>query len=150
MSNGNDPDAAHAMYLSMELGDQQITKDEAEARLEQAKWIAEGHTGISPIALQKFGNALHIITDRLSPAHVGYQPWYGQSKWNPSAWWHALSELPWQSSINPTVGEAQNAFRETFGFDPFDLMQLQQQRPEIAEKIFYSCQYDSDGNMQCH
>ena len=86
MSDGKDPlGLAHSMYVSAELGDQQISKDEIDARLEQAKWIAEGNTGFSPVALQKFGNALHIITDRLSPAHIRYQPWYGQSKLNPSA-----------------------------------------------------------------
>src|SRR5437588_6367638 len=92
MSDGTDPNRAEAIYVDMQRGDQQITTDEAEARVDQAKWIAEGHTGLSPTALLKFGNALHIITDRLSPAHAGYQPWYGQSKLNPSTWLHYLHE----------------------------------------------------------
>jgi len=112
MSDGTDPNRAEAIYVAMQRGDQQITTDEAEARVDQAKWIAEGHTGLSPTALTKFGNALHIITDRLSPAHVGYQPWYGQSKWNPSAWLHFLHEWnPWHRNVNAAVRAAQNAFQ---------------------------------------
>lgn len=131
MSDGTDPNRAEAIYVAMQLGDQQITKDEAEARLDQAKWVAEGHSGLSPTALMKFGNALHIITDRLSPAHTGYQPWYGQSKLNPSSWAHWLHEMNgwlYPNQYNASVQAAQNAFQQTFGmgWDEFDLMQLQQ------------------------
>ncbi len=135
MSDGTDPNRAEAIYVAMQLGDQQITKDEAEARVDQAKWVAEGHTGLSPTALMKFGNALHIITDRLSPAHAGYQPWYGQSAWNPSAWLHFLHEAnPWDPNVSTSVQAAQGAFQQTFGmgWDEFDLMQLQNQQPQRA------------------
>ena len=150
MSDGTDPNTAEAIYVAMQLGDQQITKDEAQARVEQAKWIAEGHTGISPAALQKFGNALHIITDRLSPAHAGYQPWYGQSKWNPSAWWHFLRESnPRDPNVNTAVQAGQAAFQQTFG-DEFDWMMLgsQQQQEQVTHQV---CSYDDDGNIiGCH
>ena len=131
MSDGTDPNRAEAIYVAMQLGDQQITKDEAEARLDQAKWVAEGHTGLSPTALMKFGNALHIITDRLSPAHTGYQPRYGQSLLNPSSWAHWLHEMNgwlYPNQYNSSVQAAQDAFQQTFGmgWDEFDLMQLQQ------------------------
>ena len=86
--------------------------------------IAEGHTGISPKALQKFGNALHIVTDRLSPAHAGYQPWYGQSPLNPSAWLHFLHEGNlWDPAVKTSEQAAKDLFRETFG-DEFDYMML--------------------------
>ena len=83
----------------------------------------------------KFGNALHIITDRLSPAHARYQPWYGQSWLNPSAWLHYLQEANrWDPNVNTSVQAAQNAFQQTFGmgWDEFDLMQLQNQQPQQA------------------
>jgi RHS repeat-associated protein len=128
MSDGNDPlGAAHAIGLSEQLGDKQILTDEAEARSDQAEWVAEGHTGLSPLALQKFGNALHIITDRLSPAHIGYQPWYGQAKWYPSALLHGVHESwPWHPNVGFSVQAAQNAFRETFGVQMFGYLELQQ------------------------
>lgn len=98
------------------------------SRLRRLVGIIEG---LSPTALMKFGSALHIITDRLSPAHVGYQPWYGQSSWNPSAWLHFFHEANrWHPNVNAAVQAARNAFQETFGmqWDEFILMQLQTQR----------------------
>src|SRR5579864_1233649 len=57
MSNGTDPDEAHALGLSMQLADQFVESNEASARVAQADWIASGHTGVSPNALTAFGNA---------------------------------------------------------------------------------------------
>jgi RHS repeat-associated protein len=59
------------------LGDEFIKQNEDRAKEIQAKWIASGNTGIAPAALTAFGNALHTIMDRTSPAHKGNQPWYG-------------------------------------------------------------------------
>jgi RHS repeat-associated protein len=75
MSNGNDPDTAHALGLSIQLSDQFIESQEADARVIQAEWIASGHTGIAPNALTAFGNAQHTVADSTSPAHEGHQPW---------------------------------------------------------------------------
>ena len=59
------------------IGDQIQAAQEA-----QANWIAQGHSGFSPLALSAFGNALHTTEDRLSPAHRGEQPWANKP------WWH--------------------------------------------------------------
>lgn len=99
-----------------QLGDDFIAKNERNAQKIQAAWIASGHTGIAPAALTAFGNALHTITDRLSPAHAGYQPWYGQSKFNPSAWWHYSREFEMSDDqMQAAVSAAQQAFQQTFG-----------------------------------
>ncbi|MGH2506842.1 MAG: RHS repeat domain-containing protein [Ktedonobacteraceae bacterium] len=118
-----------------------IAQNQHDAAKIQADWIASGHSGIAPAALTDFGNALHTIEDRLSPAHAGYQPWYGQSKWNPSAWWHYLREshiTPGQ--MNTAASAAQQAFQQTFGTgkDEFDLMQLQfqqKQQPQPTQQV---------------
>jgi hypothetical protein len=105
-------------------GNDFIAKNENDARQEQAKWIASGHTGISPKALAAFGNALHTITDRTSPAHVGNQPWYG------TKWWQTQSIIHYQQErkITPpqmqtATDAAQQAFRSTFG-NEFDWLLL--------------------------
>src|SRR5437588_12029316 len=77
MSVGTDPNRAEAIYVAMQRGDQQITKDEAEARVDRAKWIAEGHTGLSQTALTTLGNALHILTSPLSHDLECYHTWSG-------------------------------------------------------------------------
>lgn len=116
MSDGNDPNTAEAIDTAIKMGARQIDQDEAEARVDQAQWLADGHTGLSPLALQKFGNALHIITDGLSPAHRGYQPWYGQSRYSPSAILHFLREANrWDPAVNTSIQAARDAFFNTFG-----------------------------------
>jgi hypothetical protein len=114
-----------------------VNRKNAKGWATRPKWVAEGHTGLSPTALMKFGNALHIITDRLSPAHAGYQPWYGQSKLNPSSWLHWLHEMNgwlYPNEYSASVQAAQNGFQQTFGmgWGEFDLMQLQNQQPQQA------------------
>jgi hypothetical protein len=104
-----------------------IRDEERDAQQIQAQWIASGHTGISPQALAHFGNALHTITDELSPAHAGFQPWYGQGKETPSAIRHFNHErtiTPGEMAAN--VKAARDAFQTTFGFswDEFDLGKL--------------------------
>jgi RHS repeat-associated protein len=43
---------------------------------EQIRFESGGGKGNSDAALTRFGHALHTVTDRTSPEHAGYQPWY--------------------------------------------------------------------------
>ncbi|MGD0302351.1 MAG: RHS repeat-associated core domain-containing protein [Bryobacteraceae bacterium] len=142
MSNGS---SGQTTAQAQQQGDAFIAEQEDLARQIQADWLASGQSGISPYALMAFGNALHTIEDRLSPAHIGSQPWYGQSAWSPSAWAHFLHESYITSfQMGLATSAAQRAFRNTFGFDAFTLMQLQQQqpppppKPTVTTKICYT------------
>ena len=114
-----------------------IAQNEHDAQQIQADWVSSGHTGIAPAALTAFGNALHTVEDKLSPAHIGYQPWYGRSAWNPSAWAHFFHEsyiTSWQMGL--ATSAAQRAFNSTFGmfgYNVFDLMQLQQSQQQQVQ-----------------
>jgi RHS repeat-associated protein len=129
-----------------------IAKNEHDARKIEADWLASGRTGIAPAALRAFGNALHTITDRLSPAHTGYQPWYGQSKWNPSAWLHFFHEATISYlKMDVAIAEARFAFSQTFGsfagsglggYDEFEWLQLALQPQEIVTSQI--CSWDGD------
>lgn len=118
MSNGNDPDTAHALGLAMQLTDRFIQDNEAAARVAQSEWIAAGHTGISPKALTAFGNALHTVMDSTSPAHEGFQPWSGC--WAPfclNGAWHAFRERPalYTGDVKANaIQAARQAFHDTF------------------------------------
>jgi RHS repeat-associated protein len=132
-----------------------IARSEHLAQQIQADWIASGHSGIAPAALMAFGNALHTITDRLSPAHAGYQPWYGRSQWNPTAWWHfARESYITPSGMNRAVLAARQAFQQTFGLEWqlnfMELQQQQQQQPRQQEQVTSRIGYlDSEGNFVC-
>jgi RHS repeat-associated protein len=115
LSNGTDPDEAHALGLSIQLADQFVQSNEANARASQAEWIASGHTGVSPNALTTFGNALHTVTDATSPAHAGFQGWSG-------AWLPAIVHVAREFRFNLTGAErdnaisaARSAYLDTFG-----------------------------------
>jgi len=90
MANGDDPNGEDDSERSADF----IVENEHEAEESQQQWLDSGHTGISPAALQAFGNALHTITDETSPSHEGQQEWYGLK--SPWAWpgdaWHFLRE----------------------------------------------------------
>jgi hypothetical protein len=127
MSNGNDPDRAHAIGLAAQLEDQFIQQKEAEARVAQREWIASGNTGLSPRALTIFGNRAHPTMDATSPEHEGYQPW--TNCWPGSGWKcisggpHAIYENPFRYSgerKTRTINDVRQAFQDTFGF--FELM----------------------------
>jgi len=106
-----------------------VALEEHKAQKAQADWIASGNTGMSPEALLHFGNALHTVLDGTSPAHIGYQPWFGQSEWSPSAWLHALDEaFPLQFMKDAAIRAAEREFRKTFGLDSFAYMRLMQKR----------------------
>lgn len=92
--------------------DQQV-KDAQKA---QADWIAQGHTGLSPKALTAFGNALHTVTDRTSPAHQGEQPWANKPWWHYTTLGHFFTEA-WRSSSQAQSSDAaaRSLFFTTFG-----------------------------------
>jgi hypothetical protein len=48
-----------------------------KARQIQGQYERGGGTGMSKEALAEFGKALHTVTDMTSPAHEGFQVWYG-------------------------------------------------------------------------
>ncbi|HXE13523.1 MAG TPA: RHS repeat-associated core domain-containing protein [Bryobacteraceae bacterium] len=90
--------------------------------------MSDGLTSQDPSSAEEegvaFGNALHTITDRTSPAHVENQPWYG------TKWWQTQSIIHYQQERNITPGQmqtavdaARQAFRNTFG-NEFDWMLL--------------------------
>jgi RHS repeat-associated protein len=117
-------------------GDAFIAQNEHDAQQIQAEWEAEGNTGIAPAALTAFGNALHTIEDRTSPAHVGNQPWYGTKGLKNK--YRALQHVRREATINnaqmrASVAAAQQAFRQTFG-DEFEWLAIQQ-RPEACVEV---------------
>ncbi len=110
--------------------DEFISENEAKARALQADWIASGHTGICPAALTAFGNALHTITDRTSPAHAGNQPWHGLNGITNLAFAlaHVIREFETtRAERNRAEAAARAAFQETFG-DEFELKAIKHQR----------------------
>jgi hypothetical protein len=125
-------------------GDNFIGLNERTAQLQQADWIASGHTGVAPGALTAFGNALHTVTDRTSPTHAGNQPWHGTQ--GPGNLWAAGVHVAGESTINAAqmntaVNAARNAFRQTFGDacgdacgDAFYFMAIQPPRPQLKRK----------------
>jgi RHS repeat-associated protein len=52
-----------------------IVQNIAEAQRQQSLWSGAGMVGLSPSALEAFGQAAHTVTDSLSPAHRGFQMW---------------------------------------------------------------------------
>jgi hypothetical protein len=96
--------------------DNYIDEQLQDAQNAQADWIAEGHTGIAPNALTAFGNALHVVTDRTSPAHQGEQPWADKPWWHYTTIGHFLREA-WRSSgeIESSDAAARDLFKRTFG-----------------------------------
>ena len=119
MSDGvhsQDPTAAQAM------GDRFIADNENGAKQAQAAWTASGNAGVAPGALTAFGNALHTVTDRTSPAHAGNQPWNGTAgtRNKIAAADHIRRELhPTDAQRANAVHAAQNAFLQTFGWQMF-------------------------------
>jgi len=127
MSDGvNNQDPTQAQ----QQGDAFIAQNEHDAEQIQADWVAAGNTGIAPAALTAFGNALHTIEDRLSPAHAGNQPWYGTRGARNKL--RALRHVYQESTINQAqrnaaIAAARAAFLSTFG-NAFELMAIQHQR----------------------
>jgi RHS repeat-associated protein len=72
----------------------------AEARQKANDWVrdqilkarkARRENNI-PQAMQEFGKALHTLQDSTSPAHYGFQPWYGENDSRSNVAAHALKE----------------------------------------------------------
>jgi hypothetical protein len=116
----------------------------------QQQWIASGHTGLCPAALQAFGNALHTITDKTSPSHEGYQRWYGVK--DPLAWpgdaWHFLREACPGSVCSGNRQRQQNAInRAQFAFS-LVFGNTQQDNPTVTVTVT-NCVTDSNGKKVC-
>ena len=146
MSNGNDPDEAHAVGLAITLSDRFIQENEAEARVAQAKWVASGNSGISPQALLAFGNALHTIQDSTSPAHAGFQPWSGC--WLPlcaNGARHVWRERPsvYNAMRGQVVQATRNAYLNTFGALEL-LAAIDGLQPEVTSTIKYDVPNDQE------
>ena len=111
------------------MGDAFMKEQEDEARRIQAIWVASGHKGISPEALRHFGNAMHTVMDRTSPAHEGNQPWNGTSFTQlPRMALHGLREF-YARPVQREIPE--NRMREHFS-DVFGPEQLQSAVPSQA------------------
>jgi RHS repeat-associated protein len=145
MSDGNwVSGATNAPEMTREF----IQDNEHAAEQIQADWIASGHPGIAPKAMTAFGNALHPITDKTSPAHEGYQPWYGPWYRHPlTAVYHGLREDLYMSAARKgaAVAAARQSFMNTFGW-----MALQNATdgltPNVTHKI---CPLDEKGKPIC-
>jgi RHS repeat-associated protein len=99
-----------------QVADSFIAKNESAAEQIQADWVASGQQGVAPNALTAFGNALHTVEDRTSPAHEGEQPWYGSWHW--SAVQHVMAERSInQNQMNNSVAAARYAYFRTFGLN---------------------------------
>jgi RHS repeat-associated protein len=104
-------------------GDSFIAGNELRAQSAQASWIASGHAGISPNALTAFGNGLHTVTDRTSPAHRGNQPWYGTN--GPLNIGRAIQHVAGESVIrnepafHSGIQAARQFFFDTFGAEAY-------------------------------
>jgi RHS repeat-associated protein len=142
--NGHDPQDPEVSFVhgmsdgvhnqdpmqAQQEGDAFIAQNEQNAQQIQADWVAAGNTGIAPGALTAFGNALHTIEDRLSPAHAGNQPWYGTrgARNKARALRHVYQESTInQAQMNAALAAARAAFLRTFGLQ-FQLLAIQHQQ----------------------
>ncbi len=138
MANGQDPNGT--VHAEMD-SDEFISKNLGDAKSMQADWIASGHTGIAPGALTAFGNALHTITDKTSPSHEHFQPWYGTGLFDlGEAGYHFVREAwPWggnQQRQQNAVDAARRYFLLTFGSDQA-AQDEKPKKPDVSSKICY-------------
>jgi len=143
MANGQDPNGT--VHAEMD-SDEFISKNLGDAKSIQADWIASGHTGIAPGALTAFGNALHTITDKTSPSHEHFQPWYCTGLFDlGETGYHFVREAwPWggnQQRQQNAVDAARRHFLLTFGSD----QAAQAEKPNVSSKICYQ----TDKGMVC-
>ncbi|MGJ5816016.1 RHS repeat domain-containing protein [Paludibaculum fermentans] len=116
-----------------------IQSNEQGAQVEQAKFQRSGEVGLSPTALQLFGNALHTVVDRTSPTHEGNQPWHGTAGASNkvAAAKHVAGEVNITArQMGRAVKESREAFRKTFGDAAYKrAIQAGQQREAERKKI---------------
>jgi RHS repeat-associated protein len=123
MSSGTDSDRASAVGTAVAAEARFISDGQGAARSEQAAWIAAGHTGLSPKALQIFGNFTHPAVDATSPVHEGHQPWSGCGANLVACVWHGIGEAPILFNMNlggrkeSAISILQFYFVDTFGSD---------------------------------
>jgi hypothetical protein len=154
MSDGTNRDPANAMYTAMGAEANFVAAGQAEAITEQANWIASGHTGISPKALQIFGNFTHPLVDATSPAHEGFQPWNGCTRVSNiiggaclslGGIWHGLKETPLAFTGQrkaDAISVIQYYFLQTFGQDAYQ----QATKEQVTSKVCYT---DENGKKVC-
>ncbi|MGA3093247.1 MAG: RHS repeat-associated core domain-containing protein [Terriglobales bacterium] len=143
MSNG---DAVNTTTAPGDTSDY-IHQNEQTAEQIQADWVASGHTGIAPGAMTAFGNALHTVTDMTSPAHEGYQRWYGTwDYFGVTAAYHFLSESRISDARrNMAIAAARQTFMNTFGW-----MALQNATDGLTPKVTHKiCYTDENGKQSC-
>ncbi|HWF38443.1 MAG TPA: hypothetical protein VG322_07985 [Candidatus Acidoferrales bacterium] len=139
---GQTVEQAEAQYDDFVSGQVQAAQ-EAQIKFWEAN---PGSSSLSDEALRHFAMALHALTDSTSPAHAGFQLWDWR---NPFLVWRHIQN---EKSITPgqlqnAVSATQGLFNQTFGmfgFDEFDLLNLQQQQPPATV-----CTDDGLGNQQC-
>jgi len=139
LANGEDMNGT--VHAEMD-SDNFISSNLRDARSIQANWIASGQTGIAPGALTAFGNALHTITDKTSPSHKYFQPWYGLGLFDlPEAGYHFVREAwPWggnQQRQQDAVNAARRAFLLTFGNDSASQAETPKKKEDVSSKICY-------------
>ena len=136
---GEGGNAAHDQIAADNYIDSQVQA----AQEAQANWIAQGHTGFSPLALSAFGNALHTVTDRTSPAHEGEQPW--SNMFWPGVW-HVMRELHISNARqNDATNASRSLFQRTFG-NEFDWVFF---KNPCARTEAYDSQGNSTGWSGC-
>lgn len=144
---GQTVEQAEAQYDDFVSGQVQAAQ-EAQIKFWEAN---PGASGLSDEALRHFAMALHAVTDSTSPAHAGFQLWDWRNPF--LVWRHRQSE----KSITPgqlqnAVSATQRLFNQTFGmfgFDVFDLLNLQQQQRQRQRPPATVCTDDRLGNRQC-
>jgi RHS repeat-associated protein len=133
LANGQDPNGA--VHGEMD-SDDFIRKNQHDAQSIQADWIASGHTGIAPGGLTAFGNALHTITDKTSPSHEYFLPWYGLGLFDlPEAGYHFVLEAwPWGGN-QQRQQNAVNAARAAYLW-VFEAMRLRKLKHRRKRKTY--------------
>jgi RHS repeat-associated protein len=127
-----------AKHLAKEF----IKTNEAIAAKDAAANRVEFVENLSDKALEAFGKALHTITDKLSPAHEGFQVWYGLPDGGPLTPFQALEDWIHEEQekeiSDPLFAEvvkaAQKAFEQTFGSSMAQWAELAEQLPDIGSE----------------
>ena len=109
--------------VARQMADDYISGQVQDAQQAQAAWEAAGNTGLSPAALTAFGNALHTVTDRTSPAHQGEQPWRNKPLWSKETRDHIARERSITDAQKANaVNAARGLFQRTFAMQYWWMM----------------------------
>lgn len=134
--------------VAQQNGDNFISDQVEAAQQAQMDWVLQGHSGISPAALTAFGNALHPVTDRISPSHEGNQPWYGEPWYSKRTRAHVWGEMTITDAQRAAARDAaQKLFHRTFG-NQFDWMLFRQKKQTACVTWHDSASGESGGGCQ--